>query len=479
MDDQYIAWGILGTALTVTLSCTPSQQTINRGLEKPNVILIHLDDMGYGDLSLTGATGYSTPHIDNMAREGIFLTNYYSPQAVSSASRAGLLTGCYPNRVGFFGALGPHSKIGISSEEETIAELLKAEGYATAAYGKWHLGVQQSFLPTNHGFDEFYGIPYSNDMWPRHPTGSYPDLPLFEDGKIVNPAVTPDDQSQFTTDFTLRTVEFIKRNRETPFFIYLAHPMPHVPLHVSDKFKGKSVQGSYGDVMMEIDWSVGTIMETLAECGLDENTLLIFTSDNGPWINYGNHAGSTGGLREGKGTTFEGGQRVPCIMRWQGTIPEGSICNSLVSAIDILPTLVELAGAKPPEKQIDGVSILPILEGDLEAQPRETFYYYYRRNSLQAVRYQQWKLILPHPGRTYEGFQPGIDGLPGEVDEQHKHGGSLHDLRRDPGERYDVSESFPDIVGKLQQIAEEARRDLGDDLTGNNGNNRRKPGYVS
>lgn len=216
MDDQYIAWGILGTALTVALSCTPSQQTINRGLEKPNVILIHLDDMGYGDLSLTGATGYSTPHIDNMAREGIFLTNYYSPQAVSSASRAGLLTGCYPNRVGFFGALGPHSKIGISSEEETIAELLQAEGYATAAYGKWHLGVQQSFLPTNHGFDEFYGIPYSNDMWPRHPTGSYPDLPLFEDGKIVNPAVTPDDQSQFTTDFTLRTVEFIKRNRETP-----------------------------------------------------------------------------------------------------------------------------------------------------------------------------------------------------------------------------------------------------------------------
>ena len=239
-----------------------------------------------------------------------------------------------------------------------------------------------------------------------------------------------------------------------------------------------------------IAWGIlGTALTVTLSCtpsqqtknrGLEKpNVILIFTADNGPWINYGNHAGSTGGLREGKGTTFEGGQCVPCIMRWQGTIPDGSICSSLVSALDILPTLVELAGAQPPEKQIDGVSILPILEGDLEAQPRETFYYYYRRNSLQAVRYQQWKLILPHPGRTYEGFQPGIDGLPGEVDEQHKHGGSLHDLRRDPGERYDVSESFPDIVGKLQQIAEEARRDLGDDLTGNNGNNRRKPGYVS
>lgn len=474
-----VAMGILGTAITATLSCTSTQQSKNTRPEKPNVILIYLDDMGYGDLSLTGATGYTTPHIDDMAREGIFFTNYYAPQAVSSASRAGLLTGCYPNRVGFFGALGPNSKIGISEEEETIAELLKEQGYTTAAYGKWHLGDQPQFLPTKHGFDEFYGIPYSNDMWPWHPTGSYPDLPLYENGEIVNPAITSDDQSRFTTDFTRRAIDFIIRNRETPFFIYLAHPMPHVPLHVSDKFKDKSEQGPYGDVMMEIDWSVNEIVKTLQETGLEEETLVIFTSDNGPWINYGNHAGSAGGLREGKGTTFEGGQRVPCIMRWKGMIPEGSICNSLVSGIDILPTLAEITGTQLPKKQIDGISILPILKGDLKAQPRKTFYYYYRQNNLQAVRHNHWKLVFPHPGRTYEGFQPGIDGMPGKVNEQYKHEGGLYDLRRDPGERYNVSETYPEIVAKLEQIAEEAREDLGDDLTGRSGNNRREPGRIS
>lgn len=470
--------GVWGTVLTAAASYSPILQAKTAGGRTPNVILIHLDDMGYGDLSLTGATGYTTPHIDNMAREGLFFTHYYSPQAVSSASRAGLLTGCYPNRVGFHGALGPQSKIGISTEEETIAEVLKTKGYATAAYGKWHLGTPRQFLPTNHGFDEFYGIPYSNDMWPWHPTGTYPDLPLFENEEIVNPALTPTDQEQFTTEFTRRTIDFIKRNKKTPFFIYLAHPMPHVPLYVSDKFKGKSEQGLYGDVMMEIDWSVGTILQALEEAGLDKNTLVIFTSDNGPWINYGNHAGSTGSLREGKGTTFEGGQRVPCIMMWRGMIPEGSVSNSLVSAIDILPTLAEITDAELPEKRIDGVSLLSILEGDMEAKPRENFYYYYRQNSLQAVRSGDWKLAFPHPGRTYEGFQPGNDGMPGKVNEHFDHAGGLYDLRRDPGERYDVSESHPEIVEKLKQIAETARQDLGDDLTGNSGKNRREPGRV-
>ncbi|MDD2328363.1 MAG: sulfatase [bacterium] len=471
--------GIWGTALSAAVACTPSQQSEKTGKELPNVILIHLDDMGYGDLSLTGSTGYRTPHIDKMANDGLFFTHYYSPQAVSSASRAGLLTGCYPNRVGFAGALGPASKIGISDEEETIAELLKKRGYATAAYGKWHLGVQPQFLPTNHGFDEFYGIPYSNDMWPLHPTGTYPDLPLFENENIANPAVSPDDQARFTTDFTHRTVDFIQRNQDQPFFIYLAHPMPHVPLYVSDRFKGKSQQGLYGDVMMEIDWSVGEIIKTLEEAGLDKNTLVIFTSDNGPWINYGNHAGNTGGYREGKGTTFEGGQRVPCIMMWRGVIPEGSISNSLASGIDILPTLAEIADAPLPENIIDGVSLLPILKGDIEAKPRETFYYYYRQNSLEAVRHGDWKLVFPHPGRTYEGFQPGNDGMPGKVKEGFPFPHALYDLRRDPGERYDVSESYPGIVERLEQIADEARRNLGDDLTGNEGENRREPGKIS
>ena len=471
--------GVLVTALSAAVTCPASQQPEKAGQELPNVILIYLDDMGYGDLSLTGVTGYKTPHIDRMANEGIFFTHYYSPQAVSSASRAGLLTGCYPNRIGFAGALGPSSEVGISAKEETIAELLKKKGYATAAYGKWHLGEQTQFLPTNNGFNEFYGIPYSNDMWPLHPTGTYPDLPLFENESIINPAVASIDQAQFTTDFTLHTIDFIKRNQDKPFFIYLAHPMPHVPLYVSDRFKGKSQQGLYGDVMMEIDWSVGEIIKTLEETGLDKNTLVIFTSDNGPWINYGNHAGNTGGYREGKGTTFEGGQRVPCIMMWRGVISEGTICNSLASGIDILPTLAEITDAPLPGHIIDGVSLLPILKGDVEAKPRETFYYYYRQNSLEAVRQGDWKLVFPHPGRTYEGFQPGENGMPGKVKEGFLFPGALYDLRRDPGERYDVSESYPDIVEKLNQVAEEARRDLGDELTGNEGQNRRQPGRVS
>lgn len=478
MQKSKIKLGVWGTALSAAVACTPSQQSEKTSKELPNVILIHLDDMGYGDLSLTGATGYKTPHIDRMANEGLFFTHYYSPQAVSSASRVGLLTGCYPNRVGFAGALGPGSEIGISDEEETIAEILKKKGYATAAYGKWHLGVQPQFLPTNHGFDEFYGIPYSNDMWPFHPTAKFPDLPLFENMEIVNPAVSPDDQVHFTTDFTLRTVDFIKRNQDLPFFIYLAHPMPHVPLFVSDKFKGKSKQGLYGDVMMEIDWSVGEIIKVLEETGLDKNTLVIFTSDNGPWLNYGNHAGNTSGYREGKGTTFEGGQRVPCIMMWRGVIPEGIISNSLASGIDILPTLAEITNTPLPGHIIDGVSLLPILKGDVESKPRESFYYYYRQNSLEAVRHGHWKLVFPHPGRSYEGSQPGNDGTPGKVKEGFLFDGALYDLRRDPGERYDVSETYPDIVKKLEQIADEARRDLGDDLTGNEGENRRKPGRV-
>ncbi|MDD4776983.1 MAG: sulfatase [Fermentimonas sp.] len=475
--------GLFGTALSTSITFLQAKQPVFNENSKvktlPNIVLIHLDDMGYGDLSLTGAVGYKTPNIDRLANNGLFFTQYYSPQAVSSASRAGLLTGCYPNRIGFSGALGPEATIGISDNEMTIAELLKQKGYATAAYGKWHLGMQKQFLPTSKGFDEFYGIPYSNDMWPNHPTGSYPDLPYFKNEKIINPAVSPADQEQFTTDFTLHTINFIKENRNSPFFIYLAHPMPHVPLYVSDKFKGKSGRGLYGDVMMEIDWGVGEIIKHLEQNNLIENTLVIFTSDNGPWINYGNHAGSTGGLREGKGTTFEGGQRVTCIVMWKGVIPEGSISNSLVSAIDILPTLAEITNATLPDNKIDGISFLPILNGDLEAKPRENFLYYYRQNSLQAVRHRNWKLVFPHPGRTYENFQPGIDGKPGQVDENFNHTGGLYDLRRDPGERYDVSESHPDIVEKLTQIANEARSDLGDDLTGSKGSGRREPGRAN
>ncbi len=444
----------------------------------PNIIIIYLDDMGYGDLTITGATGYRTPNLDKMANNGMFFTHFYSPQAVCSASRAGLLTGCYPNRIGITGALNHKSLIGISEEEETIAELLKKKGYTTAIFGKWHLGFQQQFLPANHGFDEFYGIPYSHDMWPLHPSGTYPGLPLYENKTIINPNLSPEDIALFTREFTKRTIDFIKSNQDKPFFVYWPNPLPHVPLYVSNEFKGKSEQGLYGDVMMEIDWGVGQIIETLEKTGLDKNTLIIFTSDNGPWLNYGNHAGSTGGLREGKGVTYEGGQRVPCLMMWKGVIPEGVTCNNLTSAIDILPTLAAISGSPLPERKIDGVNILPLLKGDFEKNPRETFYYYYRQNSLEAVRNGNWKLVFSHPGRTYEGFQPGNDGKAGQVNGNFLFEGALYDLRRDPGERYDVSESFPEIVKTLEKIAEKARQDLGDDLTGNPGENRRDPGKV-
>ncbi len=445
--------------------------------EKPtNFIVILMDDMGYGDLGCTGAIGYETPNIDKMAEEGMRFTRFYSAQAVSGASRAGLLTGCYPNRIHMSGAPSHRTKTGISDEEETIADVLKKKGYACAAYGKWHLGHHKPFLPMRHGFDEYYGIPYSNDMWPNHPTGKYPPLPLIEGDKVI--AENP-DQSRFTTDFTNRALSFIDKHKDGPFFIYLAHPMPHVPLFVSDKFKGKSEQGLYGDVIMEIDWSIGQILKKLEEEGLAENTLVVVTSDNGPWLNYGNHAGTTGGLREGKGTSFEGGQRVPCIMRWKGVIPEGTICNKLSSAIDLLPTFASIAAAPLPAHKIDGVNILPLLRQKENANPRTSFYYYYRQNSLEAVTDGTFKLVFPHPHRTYEGFIPGNDGKPGPVNEFHQLKDTLlFDLRRDPGERYNVLSLYPEVTEKLSQMANEARIDLGDDLTGVEGKNRRPCGRI-
>lgn len=457
----------------------------------PNIVLILMDDMGYGDLGRTGASQYETPNLNKLASQGMQFTWYYCPQAVSSASRAGLLTGCYPNRIGISGALMPWATNGINSKETTIAEMLKTKGYRTGIIGKWHLGHHKQFLPLQHGFDEYYGIPYSNDMWPVDFDGvpihlkdttsnkmKYPVLPLIEGNEKVGEVPDLAGQDKLTSEYTRRAVAFIEKNKKGPFFLYLPHSMVHIPLGVSEKFRGKSKQGLYGDVMMEVDWSIGEILRALEKNGLDKNTLVIFTSDNGPWLNFGNHAGSTGGLREGKGTSWEGGQRVPCLMRWPGVIPQGAICNKLASSIDILPTLAEITGASLPENKIDGVSILPLMRDEKNAEPRREFYYYYQQNSLEAVQRDHWKLVLPHRYRSYRDLAPGKDGWPGQTKNSTIEKPELYDLRRDPGEWYDVAASYPEKVKELEALAEKVRQDLGDDITKVPGTNRREAGIV-
>lgn len=445
-----------------------------------NIILVNLDDVGYGDFSCNGASGYLTPNIDRLAAQGMRFTHFLAVQPVSGASRAGLLTGCYSNRIGFSGAPGPDSKYGIHTEEMTMGELLKQKGYSTAIFGKWHLGCQHQFLPLQNGFDEYYGLPYSNDMWPYHPQQgevfNFPDLPTYEGNEIIGYNL---DQSRLTTDYTMRSVNFIKKNKDKPFFLYLAHNMPHVPLAVSDKFKGKSEQGLFGDVMMEIDWSIGEIWKTVQKLGLEENTLIVITSDNGPWINYGNHAGSAAGLREAKGTTFEGGNRVPCIMYWKGHIQAGTICNRLASNIDLFPTFAEITDAPLPERKIDGVSLLPLIEGVEGANPRESFVYYYNRNDLEAVTDGEFKLVFPHKHVTYEAYAPGNDGMPGKVVTAEVRASELYDLRRDAGERYNVLHQYPERAAKLMRIADKMRQELGDDLTRVKGTENREPGFVA
>lgn len=482
--------GLVLMSFCFVMAISAIQIAPNPKITPPNIVLIFMDDMGYGDLGCYGALQYQTPNLDKLAAEGTRFTNFLAAQAVCSASRAALMTGCYPNRVGISGALFPKAKVGLNPNEITIAELLKEKGYATGMFGKWHLGDYPQFLPTNQGFDEYVGLPYSNDMWPVGYDGkpltddnnrkkSFPFLPLLKNNDTLQEIKTLDDQAKLTGIYTERAVSFINKKQKSPFFLYLAHSMPHVPIAASAKFKGKSKQGLYGDVIMEIDWSVGEIMKALKNNGLDKNTLVIFTSDNGPWLNFGNHAGSAGGFREGKGTSFEGGQRVPCIVRWKGVTPAGIVCNKLTSTIDLLPTIAKICNTKLPDKKIDGIDILPLLKGDMAATPRKYFYYYYRKNSLEAVRRDDWKLVLPHEGRSYEGQLPGNDGFPGNAPENIPFKLALYDLRRDPSERYDVKELYPDILAELQQVAEEAREDLGDDITKRTGKNVRQHGEIN
>lgn len=442
----------------------------------PNIVVIFIDDMGYADIGPFGATAYKTPHLDKMAAEGMKFTDFQVSSAVCSASRAALLTGCYHRRIGFQGALGPTAKVGLSAGEMTLAELCKQKDYATAIYGKWHLGHHPKFLPTQHGFDEYFGIPYSNDMWPFHPRfvdlapddplrkKNYPPLPLVEGKQVIDANVVGEEQKMLTTWYTEKAVDFIERNKSKPFFLYVPHSMVHVPLYVSDKFDGKSGAGLYGDVVMEVDWSVGQILESIKANDLDDDTLVIFTSDNGPWLSYGDHAGSSGPLREGKGTMFEGGCREPTVMRWPGKIPAGTACHELSSTIDILPTVAKLIDAPLPDHKIDGKDIRSLMFGESGAQsPHETFFQYYGGGQLQSVRDRQFKLHFPHGYRTMNGREGGRGGYPNSY-QQAKIGRELFDLKSDVGETTNVLADHPEVVKRLEAAASDARSDLGDTL---------------
>jgi arylsulfatase A len=442
----------------------------------PNVVIIFADDMGYGDIGPFGAKRYATPHLDALARGGRKFTSFYVAQPVCSASRAALLTGCYPNRVGIQGALGPASKIGIHSNETTIAELVKPKGYATAIYGKWHLGHRPEFLPTRHGFDEYFGLPYSNDMWPRHPEapkGTYPNLPLIDGDRVIE---SKPDQRQLTKAYTERAVNFIDRNKEKPFLLYLAHSMPHVPIFVSETFP-RSNAGLYADVIREIDWSVGEVIDALRKNGLESNTLVVFTSDNGPWLSYGNHAGSAGELREGKGTVWEGGVRVPCVMSWPGKIPAGTSCDEATMTIDLLPTVASLTGAELPGRKIDGRNIWPLVEGKSNLNPRHPYFFYYNANDLLAVRQGDWKLYVPQPYRSLAGRPGGTNGMPAKY-ESVTTDLALHNLRVDIGEKHNVAGEHPTVVTELSALLATMRRDLGDARTQENGGGRRAAGKI-
>jgi arylsulfatase A len=455
----------------------PNAQRLPDAQRPPNFVIVFADDLGYADIGSFSTRDAKakprTPNLDRMAAEGIRLTSFYVAQAVCSASRAALLTGAYSNRVGITGALNHRATHGINPDEITLAEMLKARGYATAIYGKWHLGHEQPFLPRQHGFDEYFGLPYSNDMWPRHPQQKdfYPDLPLIDGNNV---AELDPDQSRLTTRYTERAVSFIDRNRDKPFFLYLAHTMPHVPLFVSNKFKGKTGQGLYGDVVAEIDWSVGRVLDAIKRAKLDDNTLVIFTSDNGPWMSYGNHAGSRGEFRESKGTAFEGGVRVPFVARWPGRIPRGAVGSLPAMTIDLLPTFAKLSGAAVSEERIiDGRDIWPLLTNAPDAQAPHDALYFYWGTELHAVRSGRWKLHLAHPYRALE--RPGQDGSPGTF-VQKTIEMSLFDLESDPGESIDVASRHPDVVAQLLKLAERARDDLGDSLTKRVGRNVRQPG---
>ncbi len=448
------------------------------GGEKPNVIVIFTDDQGYQDVGVFGSPDIRTPHLDRMAAEGRKFTDFYVAASVCTPSRAALLTGCYPQRVGGLGVLFPRDNKGLNPDEVTIAELLKKRGYATACIGKWHLGHKKPFLPTSHGFDMYYGIPYSNDMWlakdmtfaegAKLGEGQTPGklaagekkrnaVPLMRDEAVVE---YPADQATLTKRYTDEAVKFIRQHKDGPFFIYLPHTMPHVPLFASEQFKGQSKRGLYGDVIEELDWSVGQILKAVRDAGIEKKTFVLFTSDNGPWLSKKDRGGSAKPLRDGKFSVYEGGMREPMIAWWPRRIPAGTVCPEIAATIDLLPTVAAMAGAKPPaDRVIDGKDIRPLLFGEPGATTPHEAFCYWRGGSLKAIRSGKWKLHRAGKRRlTRRTKLP--DGSTKTTHRWLEIAPRLYDLSADIGETKDLAEQHPDVVARLEALAEKKAKEL-------------------
>lgn len=422
--------------------------------KKPNVVIIFLDDSGYSDFNPFGQLDVPTPNVQKLAEEGTMFTNFHVPQAICSASRSALLTGCYPGRTKVFGAHGPKDR-GLETTFPTIGELFKSEGYKTALFGKWHCGDQPDTRPHARGFDETCGLMYSNDMWKHHPEnpeywGKFP-LEFWENGKVTIKDVGIPEQKNLTKWYTEHAVDFINRNNNEPFLLYVPHSMPHVPIFCSEDFEGKSGVGLYGDVIMELDWSVGEITKALKKNGVEENTIVIFTSDNGPWVSYGNHSGKTP-FREAKATSFDGGTRSACIIKYPNHLKANNSSNQAFVSIDLLPTLCYLAGVQLPNTEIDGKNVWDLISGKEGAVNPHDYYAFSTDKNFESVLSAdgKWKLHLPHRYRTLN--TPGIDGSAGKYDITDIEL-SLFDMVNDPYETNNVIEKYPDETGKLMEYA--------------------------